>query len=114
MSRKQKNPKFDETAWNAYAKELLTRLKSEGKVDMSKRDLRKSLECEPCANWHGLNQDFRKKLILRLILQAKKDGYSTELFEHWLNNPNPTSHGHSLTLAPQEVQEMFETAFPKG
>lgn len=118
MTRKQKNQKFDETVWSAVAMNLGLWFKSKKKGGVSKRNLRKSLECEICAEWFflglGFNQESWRKLISILIDLAKKHGYSTELFEHWLNNRDGTSHGHFLTLTPQEVQEMFETAFPKG
>lgn len=119
MSNSQKTPKFDETAWNAYAKDLIAEIKSKkicrisiGRI--SKSVLRETLECEICAQayFRGTNQESLKKRISRLIDQAKKDGYSTELFEYWLNNRHSPHDYHSLT--PQELHEVFETAFLKG
>ena len=120
MGAKNKNQKFYEMAWNAYAKDLIAEIKSEktcrisiGRI--SKNVLRNTLECDICARayFQGTNQEYWKKKISRLIDQAKKDGYSAELFECWLNNRDSSPHDSHL-LTQQEAHEVLGAAFLKG
>jgi hypothetical protein len=96
---------FDETAWKIHESVMRRRFKR-GKIIITKSKLRRALECEICAKDYP-NDDW-KALISKMIDDAKKNGHSTELYAHWLNNRDGKSHGHFQTLTIEDVHDMFD------
>ncbi len=107
----KKTQKLDETAWKSVAPGLVQKSKLQN-FRIAKPKLRRILECEICASEYP-KVDWMK-LISKMNDEAKKNGHSTELYEHWLNNRDGTSHGHFQTLTVEDVQEMWDSTVTLG
>ncbi|MEQ1890139.1 MAG: hypothetical protein ABL951_13325 [Alphaproteobacteria bacterium] len=101
----RKNPKFDEMAWKT-AEQALVQIFKRQNTNITKAKLRRSLKCEICAKEHP-KVDW-KKLISKMIDEAKKQGHSTELYEHWLNTRRSSPHIHSQIFTLGDVEDLFE------